>query len=174
MKRTLGGTIKGIPKKDKGEGMELQTIRKRILGAPLVRSLPEPMQGTFAQILLSIGQTKDVARPEQIIEQGQKHEDEGVVLLEGMVRIVADNVGVKMIEAPDILGEVQLLTPGRKRTATVEVVVGGKILTFKWRELGPHAKKYYNAEEMQTLRSTIRKSAWSRFDNTTTVIMRQS
>lgn len=142
--------------------MELELIRQRVIGTPLVQRLPEAMRQRFVQTLLWIADTRDVSREEKLFEQGQKNDDEGVIILEGMVRVITEESGNKTIEAPDILGEVQLFTPERTRTATVEVVVGGTILTFKWRQLADEAKRIFTDEEMQTLRDAIVNSAWKR------------
>lgn len=142
--------------------MELAMMRERILQTPLVQKLPEDMRQRFVMLLLWASDTKDVSRREHIFEQGQKDTDEGCLILEGMVRIITETGDKKTIEAPDILGEVQLFTPHGERTATVEVVVGGKILLFHWRELGKTAKEYYDEDEMATLKRIITESAWTR------------
>jgi len=142
--------------------MDLSTIRERILSTPLVKKLPAPMHQRFAQALLWISDTKDVARTQNLIEQGEKHSDQGVLILEGMVRVKTEDGVSKTIEAPDILGEIQLFTPGRARTATVEVVVGGKILAFAWTTLAQECQRIFSDDEMKTLREAIYSSAWTR------------
>jgi len=142
--------------------MELQTIRQRILATPLVSKLPEAMRQRFVQMLLWLADTREVSREEHLFKLGDKHNDEGVLILEGMVRIITESSERKTIEAPDILGEVQLFTPEGARTATVEVVVGGQILTFQWKTLAAEAKRVYSEDEWQTLRKTITESAWRR------------
>ncbi len=113
--------------------MDLATIRDRILETPLFQRLPAAMHQRLAQTLLWISQTEEVSREQKLFEQGQRNEDEGVIILEGMVRVITEQDQNKTIEAPDVLGEVQLFTPERTRTATVEVIVGGTILTFRCR-----------------------------------------
>jgi hypothetical protein len=142
--------------------MDLSTIRERILATPLVMKLPAPMHQRFAQSLLWIAQTKEVSRAQHLIEQGEKHQDQGVLILEGMVRIKTEEGVSKSIEAPDILGEVQLFTPGRARTATVEVVVGGEILVFSWDGLAQECRRIFSEDEMRTLKEAIYSSAWTR------------
>ena len=142
--------------------MELAEIRERILNTPLAQKLTEDMRARFAMMLLSISQTEEVSREQTLFKQGEKNEGTGCLILEGMVRIITETEDSKTIEAPDILGEVQLFTPEGTRTATVEVVVGGKILTFQWSDLAALAKQYYSAEEMETFRQVISDSAWTR------------
>ncbi len=142
--------------------MELSTIRDRIANTPLVKKLPEGMRKRFAGALLWISTTDDASRTQLLIEQGEKNKDLGVLILEGMVRIKTESSQTKTIEAPDILGEVQLFMPDRARTATVEVVVGGKILTFSWQALAAECRAVFNEEEMGTLRKAIFDSAWTR------------
>ncbi len=145
--------------------MQLSLIRERILDTPLVKNLPETMRPRFAMILLWIAQTDEVSREEKLFEQGETDTDRGCLILEGMVRIITEESRAKTIAAPDILGEVQLFTPKGERTATVEVVVGGEILTFGWKEFATQAREHFNDEEMATLKKVIAESAWTREDN---------
>ncbi len=69
------------------------------------------------------------------------------------------------MDAPDILGEVQLFTPQAERTATVEIVFGGPALTFCWRDLGAKAQAGFSPEELSQLREIIRHSAAIREPN---------
>lgn len=50
----------------------------------------------------------------------------------------------------------------RSRTATVEGIVGGRILLFEWNELSSLCRTYYNEEEFETLRKVVHESAWAR------------
>ena len=145
--------------------MELSLVRERILNTPLVKNLPKGMRQRFVMILLWISETEEVSREQQIFRQGEKDADKGCLILEGMVRIVTEESDKKTIEAPDILGEVQLFTPKGTRTATVEVIVGGDILSFGWWDFGAAAVEFYTGEEMATLKKVIADSAWTREDN---------
>ena len=147
--------------------MELKLMREKILETALVKALPEGMRQRFAMILLWVSETKGVSRRDKLLVQGDKDAGTGCVILEGMVQVrTEDNPDVvKHIEAPDILGEVQLFTPQGKRTATVEVVVGGAILTFAWHDLGVAARQFYSDEEMASLKRIITDSAWRREEN---------
>lgn len=145
--------------------MNLADMRTRILTTPLAKKLPDDMQKRFAMILLWVSDTAEVSREDRLFEQGAKDTDTGMLILEGMVRIITDGATKKTIEAPDILGEVQLFTPEGTRTATVDVVVGGVILTFRWKELGDLAREFFTDDEMETLRSLIMESAWTREKN---------
>jgi len=142
--------------------MELEQMRERILSTPLVQKLPEGMRLRFAMILLGFAETREVAREEQIFKQGDRDAGTGCIIIEGMVRIITEEDNSKTIEAPDILGEVQIFTPDRVRTATVEVVVGGKILVFSWKEVGAASQEIFSADEMKAFRKVIAESAWTR------------
>lgn len=145
--------------------MELSEIRDRILKTPLVSNLPEGMRTRFAMMLLWIAETKEVSRKDILFKLGDKDTGTGCLILEGMVRIITEDTDKKTIEAPEILGEVQLFTPEGTRTATVEAIVGGKILTFQWGDFGAIAKEFYTEEEMAALKKTITESAWRREDD---------
>ncbi len=145
--------------------MDLAAIRERILATPLVSRLPESMRQRFVMILLWLSDTREVSREETLFTQGEADTDSGCLILEGMVRIKTEAAGNKTIEAPDILGEVQLFTPNRQRTATVEVVVGGSVLIFSWHALANTAKEHFSDAEFADLKRVITESAWTREDN---------
>lgn len=145
--------------------MDLAAIRERIMSTPLVGRLPEGMRERFVMILLWLSDTREVSREETLFEQGESNTDNGCLILEGMVRIKTESAANKTIEAPDILGEVQLFTPNRQRTATVEVIVGGSVLTFSWHELASTAKEHFSDAEFADLKRVITESAWTREDN---------
>ncbi len=142
--------------------MELGEMRQRIKDTSLVQKLPENMRQRFVMMVLAASDTKEVSREEKIFEQGAKDIGQGCIIIEGMVSILTDDVRTKTIEAPDILGEVQLFTPEGARTATVEVIVGGRILLFEWNELSGLCRTYYTEEEFETLRKVVHESAWAR------------
>jgi len=147
--------------------MDLAMIRERILATPLVGRLPEGMRQRFVMILLWLSDTREVSREEKLFEQGASDTDNGCLILEGMVRIKTESSANanKTIDAPDILGEVQLFTPNRTRTATVEVVVGGNVLTFSWHALAKVAKEQFTDDEFGELKRVITESAWTREEN---------
>ena len=142
--------------------MELSMLRERILDTPLVRSLHPQMRKKMVMLLLSIAETEEVTREQKLFVQGDVDVDKGCLILEGMVRVATEGTMRNMISAPDILGEVQLFTPKGERTATVEVVVGGEILTFGWHEFGSEAQKLMSKDEMSELKRMIKDSAWTR------------
>jgi hypothetical protein len=142
--------------------MELSVVRERILATPLAKKLPEEMKQRFVMVLLWVADTVDVSREEVLFQLGDRGTKEGCLILEGMVRIKTESNDTKTIEAPDILGEVQLFTPDGFRTATVEVVVGGKILKWKWKDWSREAQAFYTADEWNTLKLILAKSAGAR------------
>jgi len=145
--------------------VNIELIRKQILATPLLQSMKEDMRQRFVMMLLFVSETDTVSRTEHIFSMGATLEDRGIVLLEGMVRVVTEHQDSKTIAAPDILGEVSLFTPEAERTATVEVVVGGEVLVFSWRALGNLAQAYYTEDEMTLLRTAVTHSAVRREAN---------
>lgn len=145
--------------------MELSLVRERILDAPLVKSLPEAMRSRFAMSMFWVSESEDVSREQKLFNLGDIDTDRGCIVLEGMVRIITEDNTKKTIAAPDIFGEVQLFTPQGERTATVEVVVGGEIMTFSWKDFASVAGALYTDEEMDILKRHIADSAWKREDN---------
>jgi CRP-like cAMP-binding protein len=145
--------------------MELAEVRLHILNTPLAKSLPEDMQYKFVMLLLWISKTATVEPDQKLFIKGSTDTDKGCLILEGSVRIITEESDQKTIAAPDILGEVQLFTPKGERTATVQAIEGGVILTFGWRDFSSVARKLMSDEEMKTLKKTIADSAWTRENN---------
>lgn len=131
----------------------------------LVSALPHKMQGRFVDLILGIARDIDSHSGDVLFKLGEKNVDEGLFILEGAVKVTRANGDVRFLEAPEVLGEVQLFAPGGERTATVETVYGGAMLRFSWKELAAAAKKEFSPAEMGALRNAIRDSADAREQN---------
>jgi hypothetical protein len=129
---------------------------------PLVTFMPEEMRWRFVDAVLDVAQSDETRSGDVLFKLGDRNTDEGLFILEGAVKATRANGEARFLEAPDVLGEVQLFTPGAERTATVEVVYGGAVLRFSWRELGALAQSIFNAAELAELRRAIRESAHAR------------
>ena len=138
--------------------MTSERVRKQIEGAFWVRLLPESMRDRFVDILLSVSKEDTVASGATLFKQGDTDTDRGCAFLEGARKVTRSDGEVKYLQAPEILGEVQLFMPQGERTATVEVVVGGPVLNFAWHDLGAEAQKRFSAEELVELREAIKHS----------------
>ncbi len=145
--------------------MEPKRILKSIQNTPLVGALPEEMRKRFADLILEVAQAGEAESGEVLFRLGEKNTDEGIFFLEGAVKVTRANGEVRYLEAPDVLGEVQLFAPSSERTATVETVYGGAVLRFSWRELSAEAKAVFSPAELAALREAIRDSADARERN---------
>ncbi len=150
--------------------MDPKRVAAAIHETPLVGFLPESMRQRFADAVLDIAQSDEARSGDVLFTLGERNTDEGLFVLEGAVKVTRSNGEVRYLEAPDVLGEVQLFAPGAERTATVETVYGGAVLRFSWRELGAQAKSIFNADELSELRRAIRDSADSREKNLLTTL----
>lgn len=142
--------------------MDEDQIRSKVRQTILLKLLPVPMQDRFIEILLAVSEQGQVSSGETLFKCGEMNADQGCLILEGMLKVTRGDGDLRYIEAPDILGEVQLFKPQAERTATVDVVLGGPVLTFQWHALGAAAKKVFSDDEMAALRETIVHSASSR------------
>lgn len=135
--------------------MKLHEIRNKIRETLLVQLLPEEMRDRFVLVVLSTAEEDEMRSGKTLFKIGEPDADRGCAILEGMVKVTTADGEVKHLEAPEILGEVQLFTPQAKRTATVHTVLGGPILIFRWQELGRLARQVFSQEELSTLRERI-------------------
>ena len=131
----------------------------------LLQVLPEFMREKFIELILSASAEVDIGPGDILFRAGEPDVDRGYICLEGALRVTRADGTVRYIEAPDILGEVQLFSPGAKRTATVEAVFGGAALEFEWRDLGAMAKDTFGKDELRELRDAIAHSASMREKN---------
>jgi hypothetical protein len=145
--------------------MHPKDILNKVHDSPLVKLLPDDMRGPFVGQLLERSGHETFASGATIYRRGDADTDLGCILLEGMVRVTLADGTQRYLEAPDILGEVQLFTPNAARTATVECVMGGPVLTFGWHDLGSYVRSTFTPEQLDTLRDCIRHSAKMREQN---------
>jgi len=151
--------------------MDAKRIAKALAETPLVTALPHRMRDRFVELVLEVAQSTEVRSGDVLFKLGEKNTDEGLFILEGAVKVTRANGEVRYLEAPEVLGEVQLFAPSSERTATVETVYGGAILRFSWKELAAHSKKAFSAVEMGVLRDAIRDSADARERNLLITLM---
>ncbi len=151
--------------------MDSKRIAKAVLDSPLVGALPHAMRDKFVDLVLEVAQADETRSGDVLFRFGEKNTDEGLFILEGAVKVTRANGEVRYLEAPEVLGEVQLFAPSAERTATVEMVYGGALLRFSWKELGAHAKKAFSPAQMGVLRDAIRDSADARERNLLITLM---
>ena len=125
----------------------------------LVKALPLPMQERFVELLIEISEQDVLHSGDVLFTIGETNTDQGCLFTEGALKVTRADGEIRYMESPDILGEVQLFKPQAERTATVEVVKGGPVLLFKWRDLGARSQEVYNKDELAELRNTIMHSA---------------
>ena len=145
--------------------MDTKRITKTLAETPLVSALPDRMRTRLVDLVLDIAQSAEARSGDVLFRLGEKNTDEGLFILEGAVKVTRANGEVRYLEAPEVLGEVQLFASSAERTATVETVYGGAILRFSWKELAAGAKKAFSPVEMGVLRDAIRDSADARERN---------
>ncbi len=139
--------------------MDTNQVRSKIHKTLLVKLLPESMSERFIDMLLAVSEHGTIEPGQVLFKLGETNTDQGLLFLEGALKITRADGDVRYIESPDILGEVQLFTPQAERTATVEVVFGGPVLTFTWHDLGAAAQKEFDAGELAQLRELIKHTA---------------
>jgi len=120
------------------------------------------MRDRFVETVLDVSHADESRSGEVLFAIGERNTDEGIFVLEGAVKVTRANGEVRYLEAPDVLGEIQLFSPGGERTATVETVYGGTVLRFSWRQLGAESKSAFNATELAELRRAIHDTADAR------------
>ncbi len=139
--------------------MDISQIRSKISETLLVKLMPDNMSGRFIDVLLSVSEESVIAPGQVLFKIDETNTDQGLLFLEGALKITRGDGEVRYLESPDIMGEVQLFTPQAKRTATVEVVFGGPVLKFRWHDLGAAAQEEFNAEDLAQLRELIKHTA---------------
>lgn len=102
--------------------MDTDQIRSKIRKTLLVKLLPDSMSERFIDMLLSVSEHGTIEPGQVLFKLGETNTDQGLLFLEGALKITRADGDVRYIESPDILGEVQLFTPQaasiRSRTPT--------------------------------------------------------
>jgi hypothetical protein len=145
--------------------MHPREVLDKLHETPLVKLLPPEMRGPFVGQLLDRAQHETYAAGATVFTRGESETDMGVIFLEGMVRVTLADGQQRYLEAPEIMGEVQLFTPNAHRSATVECVVGGAVLEFGWHDFGTSIRLAFTPEQLDTLRECIKHSAKTREQN---------
>lgn len=145
--------------------MHPQDVLNKLHETPLVKLLPPEMRGPFVGQLLDRAQHETYAAGATVFKRGEAETDMGIIFLEGMVRVTLADGQQRYLEAPEIMGEVQLFTRNANRTATVECVVGGPVLEFGWHDLGAAIRETFTQEQLDILRDCIEHSAKTREQN---------
>ena len=145
--------------------MHPQDVLNKLHETSLVKLLPPEMRGPFVGQLLDRAEHETYAAGAVVFRRGEAETDMGVIFLEGMVRITLADGQQRYLEAPEIMGEVQLFTLNAQRTATVECVIGGPVLEFGWHDLGAAIRKTFTPEQLDILRDCIEHSAQTREQN---------
>lgn len=145
--------------------MELQEVRDRIMQVPLCKSLPAPMQGPLVAGLLGLASTRDARKGSFLYLQGARDPDTGCLLLRGSVEVRKENEPPIIVNAPDVLGEMQLFTPLGRRTATVEMASDGTVLEFSWHDFAQLARRLFDKQERDVLKRAVADCAWRRDPN---------
>ncbi len=139
--------------------MDTDQIRSKIHETLLVKLMTDSMSDRFIDVLLSVSEHSGITPGQVLFKIGETNTDQGLLFLEGALKITRSDGDVRYLESPDIMGEVQLFTPQAERTATVEVVFGGPVLKFTWHDLGAAAQKEFDAGELTELRELIKHTA---------------
>ncbi len=142
--------------------MDTDQIRSKIHETLLVKLMSDGISDRFIDVLLSVSERTAISPGQVLFKIGETDTDQGLLFLEGALKITRGDGDVRYLESPDIMGEVQLFTPQAERTATVEVVFGGPVLTFAWHDLGAAAQKEFDADELTELRELIKHTARTR------------
>lgn len=140
-------------------------LRDRLNQTLLVKLLPGAIRPSFVDLLEEHGMPGKIAAGETVFTRGETNTDLGCIILDGVVKITLADGQVRYLEAPEILGEVQLFTPQAQRTATVESVTGNAVLTFEWHDLGAAVREAFSNDALQSLRDAIHESARMREQN---------
>jgi len=114
-------------------------------------------------ILQECGTVVDIAQGMVIFSEQDANIDGGLVVLNGMFKVIKPDGFEIEADGPELLGELGIISPTQRRTATVLAASQIKGLKFSWSAFTQKAEVTMTEAEQDTLRSVIKDYAWNHF-----------
>lgn len=104
----------------------------KIESVPLLKGLSDGIRNNASLILGAISDECTMAKGETLYREGEDGDNTGSILVTGSVEVTHGDSEPMIVNAPDILGEMQQLNDTGQRLATVRIHEPATLLTFSW------------------------------------------
>ena len=114
--------------------MAFGDLRDRVKAIPIIHGLDPRLRDITSDILVDVSNETNLSQGDLLYEKGAEDKNSGLLLLEGDVAVRARDGREIQVSAPELLGEMQQLSPFGQRTATVVAKSDIRLLKFSWHE----------------------------------------
>jgi len=142
--------------------MDLNEYRPQADAIPMFQDLPEQTRELVCRILLKIAERSALAKGDVLYEKGTEDTGTGAALVEGAVEVRTDDGEPLTVNAPDLLGEMQLFDEYGERTATVTAAEDSVVLEFFWEEFVGVALSLLTREQQIEVKDMLSRHAATR------------
>jgi len=143
--------------------MNSTEIANTIQTTKFMQAFPEDLRGKVSHALQEISKLRSVPMGETWIQEGDKTDARGFVLVKGSVSIRKGGDQPHMEEAPELLGEIMQFNPVHARAATVVATDDCVVMRFDWDDFWTKLDETLTEDELKTVKSAVESFAWEHF-----------
>jgi len=126
-------------------------------------NLSNALRSKVVGILQECGTVVDIAPKMILFSEQDANVDGALIVLSGTFRVIKPDGFEIEGHAPELLGELGIINPTQRRTATVIAASQMKGLKFSWSEFKSKAELIMNDAEQESLKNAIKEYAWNHF-----------
>lgn len=126
-------------------------------------NLNQSVREKAVAILQECGSIEDIAEEKTLFSDQDTNIDSGVVVLSGTFRVHKPDGFEIEGEGPELLGEMGIINPSQRRTATVLATSPIKALRFSWAAFEAKTKQVFTESDQEVLKAAIKEYAWNHF-----------
>lgn len=143
--------------------MDAAALKSQLEQIPFYSGLNESVRRELALIFAEISEVAEIPRGKLLFHEGEPGSDQGYILLEGEIEIEKSDAQGSSAFAPDLIGEMKLFNPTRRRTATVKAATDLKVCDFKWSRFIGALRERMDPESQTKVKEAIEGHAWQHF-----------
>lgn len=143
--------------------MDSEEATKTICSTKFMQTIPGGFREKVSDVLLEISKLRRVPLGETWIQEGDKADARGFILLKGSVSIRKGGEQAHSEEAPELLGEIMQFNPAHSRTATVVATDECVVMRFDWDDLWAKLGEKLTEDEVSKVKTAVESFAWEHF-----------
>ncbi len=144
--------------------MDLEEHGAQAGNVPMLQDLQEETRAIVTRILLKIAKRLQLASGDVLYTEGAEDTNVGALLVEGALTVQSGDSEPLTVDAPDLLGEMQMLDEYGQRKATVTAAEDSVVLEFGWDDFIGVARSVLTQEQQVEVRDMIATHAAARLE----------
>ena len=143
------------------------TYKDKITQVPVFTTFAMPLRDHIAEILVNISKPRVLKKGERLYAEGAIDDNTGAILVDGglLVSYGREHETTVLLQAPEMVGEMQQFNKYGTRTATVSAGMTATVLEFAWHDLVSRIQDRpdINHADHTLIRDAFKKFAGDRF-----------